>query len=693
MAAMRSPSGARGRTRTRSASVLAVIVFLSGAMLPLVVIVAAAPPATAVAANTTSASHVPHCPPECGAVAAGDPLLVPFMTPNPGNAWQAFPAVNSQSYVASLRRNALRLSGGSAETNVAAAQWEWVDHQYNLLITLVSSTSLAQVRLQNPVSDAADLCSSAGGVPAGSPTPITGIPDSASGSCAFGRSSSIKGSLVEAFTRANVAVLIEVSSHSKTSIDPLMAVSPARQQYASLPAEGVPISSGGVDLEWVFFWLCILAALVIAFVAYARRGASWRAPFVAVKEAFDRRKLALLVSLLAVIGAMAFSMLDSTVMRGFGEWWGVASFGDFWQNWADAAYTTFSGGYGHLYVLDRTLETAPAFQVLTAPIARLAFGLPFPYPSAVLYPAAFWVAGPLFLGCMALPICAADRWLSGMGVTDVRRRLLVLAAMGITLPPIGLSGHPEGLIALGAMLYGLAAALDGRHHATGLWLGVALAFQPFAFLAVPIAFALLGRRRWLTVLVPMLVIPLAFLVVPLATEPAVTLHQLLHQKVYDVFGYISPTWNLDPGVAAYVRATVALVAIPAAILLARFMPRSRRRGATLVLWALAILFTLRVFEPELFPYFLGPALALFPVAASRLPWWRLGAACLLAIWLNYWLHVAIRAEWSLWFVLVSQLCVLAWLSFPGRGHARRTDRPSSEEPQVRQSPRRVLATH
>ncbi|MGA8724874.1 MAG: hypothetical protein WB565_07515 [Acidimicrobiales bacterium] len=671
---------------------LTVIGFLAGALLPLVLIVATAPPATAVAPTTATASRVPQCPPDCGAVAAGDPLLVPFMTQNPGPDWQAFPATDTQSYVDSLRRNALRLTKGSARTNVAAAQWESVDHQYHLLITLVSSTSLPQVRLQNPVSDAADLCSSAGGVATGSPTPVTGIPNSASGSCAFRPNSSIKGAVVEAFVRANVAVLIEVSSHSKTSIEPLIAVPPAHQQYASLPKEGVPVSSGGIDLGWILFWVLLLAALLVAANLCARRRGSWRGPFVAIKEAFERRKLALLVSLLAVIGAMAFSMLDATIMRGFGEWFGVATFGDFWQNWSDAAYTTFSGGYGHLYVLDHTLETAPAFQVIVAPVARLAFGLPFPDPSAVLYPAAFWVAGPLFLGGMALPICAADRWMNGMGVTDLRRRLVVFAAMGITLPPIALSGHPEGLIALGAMLYGLAAALDGRHRATGWWLGVALAFQPFAFLAIPIAFALLGRRRMLSTLVPMIIVPLAFLVVPLASEPAVTLRQLLHQQVYDVFGYISPTWNLDPGVAAYVRAAVALAAIPAAVVLVRFLPRSRRGGAALVLWTLAALFTLRVFEPELFPYFLAPALAVFPISASRLTWWRLGAACLLAVWLNYWLHVAVRAEWSLWLILVAQLCALAWLSFPGRGRSQLPERAQSEVPPVRRPAKRELAT-
>ena len=92
-----------------------------------------------------------------------------------------------------------------------------------------------------------------------------------------------------------------------------------------------------------------------------------------------------------------------------------------------------------------------------------------------------------------------------------------------------------------------------------------------------------------------------------------TVPQLLHQKVYDVFGYISPTWNLDPGVAAYIRSAVALAAIPAAIVLARFLPQSRRRGAALVVWTVAMVFALRVLEPELFPYFLAPTLALLPI--------------------------------------------------------------------------------
>ncbi len=671
-------SGARTAATVRLTGAVVAVLFMVVAALPLLVLVSTAGRA---AAATSAASHasdsVPQCPPDCGAVAAGDPLLVAFMTANPGVVWQAFPAADSQPYVDALRRNLDRPVAASAPTNVAVARWESVTGGYSLQITLVSSDSLAKHGLSNPVGDAADLCGSNGGVPTGSPERVTGIPGAASGSCEFAPGSGVKGAAVTAFVRGNVAALIEVSSRTKTQVGPYVTVPAAHEQFAALPAGGVPVSSNGIDGPWVVLWLCILAVLAYAVVGCARRRGSWRGPFVAVAEAFGRRKVAIGVSLAAVIGAMAFSMLDSTIMRGFGEWYGVATFGDFWQNWVDAAYTTFAGGYGHIYVLDRSLETAPALQVVTAPIARLASGLSFPHPSYVLYPTAFWVAGPLYLGGMALPICAADRWLNGMGVTDIRRRLAVLGVMAITLPPMPLSGHPEDLIALGAMLYGTAAAFEGRPRATGWWLGCALAFQPFAFLAIPIAFIFLTRRQWLTTLGPIVGVPLAFLVVPLVTDRGVTVTQLLHQKVFDVFGYIGPSWNLDPGVAAYFRSGVALVSIPAAIVLARFLPASRRRGAALVIWSVAMLFALRVVEPELFPYFLAPTLALAPVSAAGRPWWRLVSVGLLAIWLTWWLHIAVKAEWSLWLILVGQLCVLGWLAYPGRVHHPRTVEPST----------------
>jgi hypothetical protein len=635
-----------------------------------------------------AASPIPVCPPDCGFVASGDPLLIPFMAVNPGNAWRALPASNVQSYVDNLKRN-LAKSDPNISSNVAAAKWLWVTGQYGLLMVLVSSPDLAGLHLGSPAQNAQDLCTSSHGRPVGRLEKVAGVADSVSGECSLSpTTTSSKAATVAAFNQGNVAVLIDITSESGAPIASSVVAAAARQESLTLPSEGVPVSRG-LDIAWVVVWLVLLAAIVTGVVLCVRRRGSWRGPVEAVTVAFDRRKVALGISLLAVVGAMAFSMVNSSLLHGQGQWY-EAGYDDFWKNWADAAYMTFAGGYGHIYILDRSLETAPALQLVVAPIARLAFHLSFPYPSPVLYPKAYWLAGPLFLSAMALPICAADRWLQGMAVVDLRRRLLVLGAMAITLPPIALSGHPEDLVAIGAMLYGLVAALDGRPRAVGWWLGVALAFQFFALLAVPFALIFLSRRKWLSAIWPMILVPLTFLVVPLIAEPSETVRQLIHQRVFDDSGYITPTWNLDPGVGAFIRALVVLLAVPAAIIVARHLPRSRRTGANLVVWTLGALFALRVFEPQLVTYFLAPALALMPVSASRGPWWRLIATCLAAVWLNWWVHIAVDARWSLWLILIGQLAVLGWLGWPAGLRSSGSDAEDSQE--TARKPSRAAST-
>ena len=604
------------------------------------------------------------CPPYCGKVAAGDPLLLPYVTVNPGLGWLALPATGVKSYANTLKRNLLGPENHGIVANVAAARWTWLNSQFLLLIVLVSSDSLSRLQLENPAHNAQELCAASRGEPSSQLVPIAGVPESVSGLCTFESGSSFRGATVVAFKRANVAVLIEISTKSQNAIGATVAASAAKQQYAALPSGGVYVSSNGLDYGLLLIWLLILAAIVFCVIASIRRSGSWTGPFEAFAGSLRRRGLALGISLVAVVGAMAFAMVDASLLHGFGQWY-EAGFNDFWRAWATSADMTYSGGYGHIYALNVALETAPAWLVVIAPISRMAFGLPFPYPSAVLYPNAFWLAGPLFLSAMALPICAGDRWMQYMGVTDIRRRLTVLGAMAITLPPIALFGHSEDLIALGGMLYGLIAALEGRHRAAGWWIGTALAFQFLAFLAVPFALLLLKRRRWLGAIIPMVIVPVSVLIVPLASEPLQTLRQLVHQQVFFDLGFISPSWYLDPGVGAFIRVLVALAAIPAAFVLARVLPQDRHAAANLVLWTLALLFALRVCEPELVPYFLAPPLALLPISASRAPWWRLIGASGLAVWINWWLHDPVQGRWSAWLFLVAQLGVTAWLGFPG----------------------------
>jgi len=615
-------------------------------------------------AATASPAPIPTCPPDCGRVAAGDPLLVPYMTSNPGPNWLALPDTSVQLYVQSLRAGVDRIARGTV-TNVAAARWSWRGEPYGLLIVLVSSASLRRVDLQTPAVDAQDLCQAQRGHPASALVPIAHISGSVSGVCDVGTGFAD----LATFVKANVAVLVDITTTTRAPVSLSIVAPVARLQYVELPAKGVLVSSG-FDLELVALWACIMAAVAFGVVVCARRRGSWRGPFQAAAEAFRRRQLALAVSVLGVIGGVAFSMVNSSLLHGFGQWF-EASFNDFWTSWASAADMTFGGGFGHVFVLDRALETAPGWLVVIAPVARVAFNLSFPYPGAVLYPTAYWVAGPLFMAAMALPICAADRWLCYMGVTDVRRRAAVLGTMAICLPPIALYGHPEDMVALGAVLYGLIAALEGRHRAVGWWLGVALAFQFLAVLAVPVALVLLKRRQWLATLVPVVAVPFSVMVVPLISQPRATFMQIAHQQVYDDFGFISPTWHLDPGVGAFVRLFVALAALPAAWALSRALPAERRQAANLVVWVMGGLFALRVLEPELVPYFLAPTLALLPVSASRGPWWRLGATCAAAVWLNWWLHDPVGGRWPEWLFLLAQLVAIGWLALPAA--ARRSD--------------------
>lgn len=644
-------------------------------------------PAPAGAAVTA----VPHCPPDCGAVTAGDPLLVPFMTVNPGPGWEAVPASSLQHYVSALQGNLHRGPDADVASNVAAAQWQWVTGRYGLMIVLVSSPSLGALGFGEPVQNLQFLCGADRGVLREPLTSIPGVAHSATALCSYPAHSAIKGATVATFRRGDVTALVQITSRVDHAIDPRTTAAVVRGQFGNLPAGGVPVSRG-TDPQLLLLWLVLLGAGAYAALSCARRRGTWRGPVDAVAEACGRRWVALAVAALGIVGAMVVTMTEWSVLHGSGGWYAVSGATDLWQNWGDAARLTHGGGLGHLYTLDPTLETAPAFQVLIAPVAALASGLSYPNPSFVVYPGAFWVAGPVFLAGMALPICAGDRCLEVMGVTGLGRRLVVLGAMAVTLPAIAIDGHPEDLFALGAMLYGLLAAVERRPLAVGWWLGFALAFQFFAFLAVPLALVLLVRQTWWRAIIPMVAVPLVFLVVPLVADPSTTVHELVHQRVYFDMGYVTPTWKLDPGVGAFLRAAVALLAVPAALVFARYRPKGRGRTVGLLVWIVASLFALRVFEPELVPYFLAPTVALLPVSAAHRPWWRLGLTVALAVWLTWWLHVAIHERWSLWLLLLGQLAVVCWLGFPRvrRAAARRAPQAAAV-PEERPLPSTRLA--
>src|SRR5271155_5256801 len=55
------------------------------------------------ASSAAKSAPEPTCPPDCGLVSAGDPLLVRFMT-NPGRGWDALPDTSVEAYTHQLKR-------------------------------------------------------------------------------------------------------------------------------------------------------------------------------------------------------------------------------------------------------------------------------------------------------------------------------------------------------------------------------------------------------------------------------------------------------------------------------------------------------------------------------------------------------------------------------------------------------------
>lgn len=602
----------------------------------------------------------------------GDMFLVPYLTTNLGTGWTPAPDAPSASAMATLRTSLSHGVRKGTPLNIAEGQWSGERGAFGLSILLVSSPDLRTLAA-TPKDRVASTCASLGGTLAqGQIASVADVPNGVFGLCLLSGNPKTKFASLVAFSHGNVAVVVDVTSAITQPLSAPVVDSIARAQYLDLPATGVIVSSGQ---SWGLYlvWLALLGAVVYALVETVRRRRSWHAPWDAVRSAFVRRGLALGVALGVVVGAMAFSMLDYPVVHGLSGWLS-AQFDDLWTSWNAAALSTVGGGYGHVYSFDPLLEAAPGWLAVTAPVARMAFGLSFSIQRILLHPTAWWVAGPLFIGAVTVPLCAVDRMLGVMEVTGRWRRISILAVAGITLVPIAFWGHSEDMVALGAVLYGLMAAVEGRHRAAGWWLGAALAFQLLAFLAVPLALVFLKRRQWITVLPIIVAVPLVTLIGPLLTSPHLVLHQVLHQQVYDFAGYIGPTWHLDPGVASGARLCVALASVPAALVMARFVPEDRRVAMNLVVWVLGVLFMLRVVEPEIVPYYLAPPLALLVLSAGGRPWWRLGAAGLLALFLTWWLHFALHGRWSSWLILVGQLVVLAALGFPPMRN------PSSKEP-------------
>jgi hypothetical protein len=281
------------------------------------------------------------------------------------------------------------------------------------------------------------------------------------------------------------------------------------------------------------------------------------------------------------------------------------------------------GHLSHIYVHGGSVTSPPALEIVMVPFVLVAqaAGLASHYDHG--QPLGMWLLfGPLVLLLASPLLFAVDAIARHWHLEDRTRLGLALAsALGVA-NVAGLWGHPEDCIAVAMVLWS-ALAIERHGTAGGVraaWLlGVGIAFQPLAILAVAPVLTRVGWRSamklsWRVALPSVLV-----LIPPLIGEPAYTRFVLIKQPFVSHYVSFTPLTHLAPTIAPGVSGggPTRLVATVLSVCLAIAVCRRRHDLAT-VLTMTAVAFFLRVlFETELNWYYLWPVAAVCLLLSAR----------------------------------------------------------------------------
>jgi len=253
------------------------------------------------------------------------------------------------------------------------------------------------------------------------------------------------------------------------------------------------------------------------------------------------------------------------------------------------------------------------------------------------------------------------------------RRIVVLATAGLALFPSTYQGHPEDVLAAGCALYALYACRSGRLVAAGWWMGAALGFQLEAVLVLPICLAITTRKEWMAFAERAVIVPVALLVLPVAGDPRLALTQVLQLNNYVIPALASPLTHLLPG---RFSAFWDLMILSGAVAIGWWVTSWRAFPRDRLLWAVALVFSLRLLQPFFLDYYLTVALAMMAVTASFRGWWRQLVVSVDVVFLTWWLSFPTEGSWLHWFGVVALFGV-------GMGAAGLDVRqPSSQSPRL-----------
>jgi hypothetical protein len=384
----------------------------------------------------------------------------------------------------------------------------------------------------------------------------------------------------------------------------------------------------------------------------------------------DARSAPVAVTVVLAVGALAYTVL-----------WAAAANHHQWHQYSDlwnSAGLALQIGHGHLatvYAPPSQLDAPPGLEFLLAPLMVVGhdiFGLAVWHSegSSEPFSLVLSVAGTLLASTALFALDAVAR---AWEFSDTRRlALAAVAGLGV-VSAAAFWGHPEDCLALALVLWA-ALAVDhegvdvrGQHRAAWL-LGLAVAFQPLALLAVaPVLARFAWRELWGAAW--RLALPTALVLLPaLAAAPARTLHAVLDQPYNPAGESSTPLAHFarSLGHDMYSGGSLRLVATAAAVVLGVVVCR-RRHDLPTVLLIMALAFTLRVvLETELLGFYFFPVVALALVLTLRRSWalfWTCAAASVACLALgNHKVH-DIASWWPALMATILAMVALATLAW------------------------------
>ena len=408
-----------------------------------------------------------------------------------------------------------------------------------------------------------------------------------------------------------------------------------------------------------------------------------------------------------LVTAMAFSLWWNPLTH-HGASWDTPH--DLWNTYRTAQYVGW-GFEGEIYKSQSYFDSFPGIAVLLAPLAKVAgglhlsanflFGLPRPTAWLLLGP-----ANAILGGVLLFPLEGLARRLS---VSSGRRVVLIWLEAGFIFWTAVVWGHPEYTLALAFAIYGLMAALDGRWVRVGIFMGLALLFQPLTALMLPVVILYLPPRRW-SGTAAIVALPSAVLLIPpLLKEWHATTFTLLRQPNYPTVDHPTPWLSLAPVLQRshrafvevpklvtrpdgthsleYVRAAIRidavvsagpgrLVALVLACAIGIYVAKTKPSLAMIVWWV-AVCLTLRcVFECVMNPYYLLPAGAVILVLAAALNNVRFFAISVIVAAFTV-LSYQFMSPWAYYTSVVGLLVVAMALACP-RDRPRTRPRPDTD---------------